>query len=123
MSDFLGGIDQNSYIPMLNQQADWANPYYNGGMHEQTFQTYNALPPEDKSVDYYQESCKLFIANVLLTNQMKELLQEKNELLAKIARLERGSENYSVYQESFMGEKKKRHRRAANEIDLSLIHI
>ena len=46
------------------------------------------IPPNDQNMNYYQEYCKLFIANVVLTNQMKELIAEKNELLARIAELE-----------------------------------
>lgn len=33
----------------------------------------------EESVNYYQqEACRLYIANVVLTNQVKELLNEKN---------------------------------------------
>lgn len=48
------------------------------------------LPPNDQNMNYYQEYCRLFIANVVLTTQMKELIAEKNDLLQKIAILERG---------------------------------
>lgn len=59
----------------------------------------------EENINYYQEACKLYIANVVLTtqvrkpgqfkkikiiffNKMKELVAEKNELLAKISKLE-----------------------------------
>mmetsp|Transcript_807 Transcript_807/g.738 ORF Transcript_807/g.738 Transcript_807/m.738 type:complete len:158 (-) Transcript_807:229-702(-) len=49
----------------------------------------NAIPPLDHNVNYYQEYCRLFIANVVLTTQLKELIAEKNELLNRVADLER----------------------------------
>jgi hypothetical protein len=49
-------------------------------------------------MEYYHEYMRLYIANVVLTNQvdlwlilifqLKELLNEKNELLSKLQRLE-----------------------------------
>eukprot|EP01015_Nassula_variabilis_P014191 TRINITY_DN21709_c0_g1_i3.p3 TRINITY_DN21709_c0_g1~~TRINITY_DN21709_c0_g1_i3.p3 ORF type:complete len:123 (-),score=16.28 TRINITY_DN21709_c0_g1_i3:137-505(-) len=72
---------------------------------------------DPSQMNYYQESCKLYIANVVLTTQMKELVTEKNEILAKIAKLERGQNNsYGLGHES-LDDKKKRHRRTAGEID------
>eukprot|EP01017_Pseudomicrothorax_dubius_P029574 TRINITY_DN3602_c0_g1_i2.p1 TRINITY_DN3602_c0_g1~~TRINITY_DN3602_c0_g1_i2.p1 ORF type:complete len:105 (-),score=16.90 TRINITY_DN3602_c0_g1_i2:92-406(-) len=51
---------------------------------------------------------------------MKELLAEKNELLAKIARLERQAQDTgSVSGDGLVTEKRRRHRRCANEIDRS----
>jgi len=47
------------------------------------------IPPNDQNMNYYQEYCKLFIANVVLTNQMKELIAEKNELVGRINELEK----------------------------------
>ena len=47
-----------------------------------------ASRPEDPKVDYYQETCKLYIANVVLTTQLKELVAEKNELLARLHKME-----------------------------------
>jgi len=46
------------------------------------------IPPNDQNMNYYQEYCRLFIANVVLTNQMKELIADKNELLTKLSELE-----------------------------------
>ena len=43
---------------------------------------------DDQNTNYYQEYCRLFIANVVLTTQMKELVAEKNELLMKLAKSE-----------------------------------
>jgi len=76
---------------------------------------------DEHNMNYYQEYCRLFIANVVLTTQMKELVSEKNELLAKLAKVEqRRSEDYgnnqNSHQESF-DDKKKRFRRIAAEID------
>jgi len=46
------------------------------------------IPPNDQNMNYYQEYCRLFIANVVLTNQMKELISDKNELLTRLSDLE-----------------------------------
>ena len=46
------------------------------------------VPPNDQNSNYYQEYCRLFIANVVLTTQMKEIIAEKNELLLKLSELE-----------------------------------
>eukprot|EP00331_Platyophrya_macrostoma_P008802 CAMPEP_0176412974 /NCGR_PEP_ID=MMETSP0127-20121128/4436_1 /TAXON_ID=938130 /ORGANISM="Platyophrya macrostoma, Strain WH" /LENGTH=180 /DNA_ID=CAMNT_0017792693 /DNA_START=33 /DNA_END=575 /DNA_ORIENTATION=+ len=43
---------------------------------------------DDQGMSYYQEYCKLFVANVVLTNQIKELIAEKNELVSRLAKLE-----------------------------------
>jgi len=48
----------------------------------------NMVPPNDQNSNYYQEYCRLFIANVVLTTQMKEIIAEKNELLLKLSELE-----------------------------------
>jgi hypothetical protein len=42
----------------------------------------------EDNIEYYHEYMRLYIANVVLTNQLKELLAEKNDLLAKLNRLE-----------------------------------
>jgi len=47
------------------------------------------LPNVDNSVNYYQEYCKLFVANVMLTNQLKELINEKNDLTLRLQMLEK----------------------------------
>ena len=39
-------------------------------------------------MNYYQEYCRLLIANMVLITQMKELVAEKNELSAKLTKLE-----------------------------------
>ena len=46
------------------------------------------IPPNDQNMNYYQEYCRLFIANVVLTNQLKELISEKTELMNKISEYE-----------------------------------
>lgn len=35
----------------------------------------------EENIEYYHEYMRLYIANVVLTNQLKELLSEKNDLL------------------------------------------
>ena len=50
--------------------------------------TEGMIPPNDQNINYYQEYCRLYIANVVLTNQMKELIAEKNELLTRLTELE-----------------------------------
>jgi len=49
---------------------------------------FSSVPPDDQNTNYYQEYCRLFIANVVLTTQMKELVAEKNELMARLSKLE-----------------------------------
>ncbi len=43
---------------------------------------------EDPNVNYYEETCKLYIANVVMMTQLKELIAEKNELQAKLSKYE-----------------------------------
>eukprot|EP01016_Furgasonia_blochmanni_P056935 TRINITY_DN97_c0_g2_i9.p1 TRINITY_DN97_c0_g2~~TRINITY_DN97_c0_g2_i9.p1 ORF type:complete len:192 (-),score=20.58 TRINITY_DN97_c0_g2_i9:227-802(-) len=76
-------------------------------------------PPEDHNLNYYQEYCRLFIANVVLTTQMKELVNEKNDLLTKLAQLEVKTSQLSGSNSAFdqADDKKKRFRRTASEID------
>eukprot|EP01016_Furgasonia_blochmanni_P040705 TRINITY_DN5215_c0_g1_i10.p1 TRINITY_DN5215_c0_g1~~TRINITY_DN5215_c0_g1_i10.p1 ORF type:complete len:230 (-),score=20.81 TRINITY_DN5215_c0_g1_i10:61-750(-) len=79
----------------------------------------NYTPPEDHNLNYYQEYCRLFIANVVLTTQMKELVSEKNELLAKLGRLEMTTSQYTGGNAGLdpNDDKKRRFRRTATEID------
>jgi len=46
------------------------------------------MPPNDQNMNYYQEYCRLFIANVVLTNQLKELIAEKNEIMNRLTEYE-----------------------------------
>jgi len=77
------------------------------------------VPPDEHNLNYYQEYCRLFIANVVLTTQMKDLVAEKNELLNKLAKLEKRSKelNDTKTLDDAAEEKKKRFRRVASEID------
>mmetsp|Transcript_10038 Transcript_10038/g.8561 ORF Transcript_10038/g.8561 Transcript_10038/m.8561 type:complete len:91 (+) Transcript_10038:222-494(+) len=78
----------------------------------------NMIPPIDQNMNYYQEYCRLFIANVVLTTQMKELISEKNELLSRITDLERSSHNASKGGVSdFHPDKKVRLRRKATDVE------
>ena len=43
---------------------------------------------EATNLDYYHEYMRLYIANVVLTNQLKELINDKNTLLQKLSKLE-----------------------------------
>eukprot|EP01016_Furgasonia_blochmanni_P036195 TRINITY_DN409_c0_g1_i11.p2 TRINITY_DN409_c0_g1~~TRINITY_DN409_c0_g1_i11.p2 ORF type:complete len:201 (+),score=18.09 TRINITY_DN409_c0_g1_i11:110-712(+) len=70
---------------------------------------------DEHSLNYYQEYCKLFIANVVLTSQIKELLTEKNELISKLTRLEVQSNTTGGF-DSPSDSKKRRFRRTAAEI-------
>jgi hypothetical protein len=67
---------------------------------------------------------RLYIANVVLTNQLKELLAEKNDLLAKLNRLEvnllheyQRSQEVSGHAGDDADDRKKRSRRSAQEIE------
>ncbi|KAL4436172.1 hypothetical protein ABPG74_018156 [Tetrahymena malaccensis] len=78
----------------------------------------------DENMSYYQEYCRLFLANQVLTNQMKELVYEKNELTIRLIKLEKRSEDLSedeLNEEEIEEEKKKRIRRQAKLIDRSYI--
>jgi len=101
----------NSHMQM-NQQFGFGNSA-GGGLE-------SMLPPNDQNANYYQEYCRLFIANVVLTTQMKELIAEKNEILQRISDLERG-EKTSVNKKNKSPEthddKKSRIRRKANEVE------
>eukprot|EP01017_Pseudomicrothorax_dubius_P016578 TRINITY_DN1879_c0_g1_i3.p1 TRINITY_DN1879_c0_g1~~TRINITY_DN1879_c0_g1_i3.p1 ORF type:complete len:113 (+),score=15.20 TRINITY_DN1879_c0_g1_i3:145-483(+) len=73
-------------LPMLNNMVFSDVGGFNYVNNPQN--VFSPAQPYDYSVNYYQESCKLYIANVVLTNQIKELLSEKNDLLSRLNRLE-----------------------------------
>jgi len=79
----------------------------------------SVVPSDDQNQNYYQEYCRLYIANVVLTNQMKELVAEKTDLLTKLGKLEKRREELQNTKNNFDKdeEKKKRSRRTASEID------
>jgi hypothetical protein len=37
---------------------------------------------------YYHEYCRLFLANIALTNQVKQLLEEKGQLASRLSKYE-----------------------------------
>jgi len=83
----------------------------------------NMVPQNDQNINYYQEYCRLFIANVVLTTQMKELIAEKNELMMRLNELEKrgggeksGKEHHS-HSSDAGNDKKSRMRRKAAEIE------
>ena len=39
-------------------------------------------------MNYYNEFCRLYLTNTILTAQLKELSIEKNELINKLTRIE-----------------------------------
>jgi len=122
-----------------NNQEDLNEPNYlfggdalnkgmnQGGMHNAMMvggpqqNGMNMIASDEHNMNYYQEYCRLFIANVVLTTQMKELVSEKNELLAKLAKLEQKKNEDFAHTPNSNNEsyddKKKRFRRTASEID------
>ena len=78
---------------------------------------------------FYKEYCRLYYANIILTNRLQQLLDEKQDLGYKLNRLEvSGFMNLTVQSNKrkheevlnmpfeIDNEKKKRHRRTATEI-------
>jgi len=45
-------------------------------------------PEEDPNYMFYKEYCRLYYANIILTNRLQELLNEKKDLSFKLNRLE-----------------------------------
>jgi len=89
-----------------------------GGMAGAAGGLEGVIPPNDQNMNYYQEYCRLYIANVVLTNQMKELIAEKNELLTRLTELEKGQKNHREHKEVESAEDKKtRIRRKATEVE------
>ena len=50
-------------------------------------------PTEEHNFNYYHEYCRLFIANIVLTNQIKELFSGQTDLMSKLGKLEKKSED------------------------------
>eukprot|EP00830_Metopus_es_P017276 TRINITY_DN560_c0_g3_i1.p1 TRINITY_DN560_c0_g3~~TRINITY_DN560_c0_g3_i1.p1 ORF type:complete len:176 (-),score=28.26 TRINITY_DN560_c0_g3_i1:12-539(-) len=70
----------------------------------------------------YKDYCKLYYANIILTNQLKVLLEEKNELMQKMNKCENRKRPEEILPMSWAPsllkyESKKRHRRTAEEIE------
>jgi hypothetical protein len=70
---------------------------------------------EDTNFNYYHEYCRLYLANVVLTSQLRELVNEKNELISKLVRLEKKADDLDGA--SNQEDRQKRNRRPAVEID------
>ncbi|CAD8135510.1 unnamed protein product [Paramecium octaurelia] len=108
---------------MSNAKSDGENPKYMMGDEPVRFQNYvggqdeQQVPQQDQNLEYYNEYLRLYIANVVLTNQLKELLNEKNELVNKLNKLERRNQELNSNVEETGEERKKRLRRPAQEIE------
>lgn len=72
--------------------------------------------PSDTNFNYYHEYCRLYLANVVLTSQMRELVNERNELNTKFIKLEKKGDEIQEGERSD-DDRKKRFRRTADEID------
>lgn len=46
---------------------------------------------QDQNYQFYKEYCRLYYANIILTNRLQQLLNEKQELQFKLNRLEVGA--------------------------------
>lgn len=56
---------------------------------------------EDEQINYYNEFCRLYLANHILATQLKELNLEKSELIVKLGKLEVKSTLFRKKQNSF----------------------
>ena len=43
---------------------------------------------DDQNYQFYKEYCRLYYANIILTNRLSQLLNEKKDLTFKLTRLE-----------------------------------
>ena len=43
----------------------------------------------DTNFSYYHEYCRLYLANVVLLSQLRELFNERNDLTSKFSKLEK----------------------------------
>ena len=43
---------------------------------------------DDQNYQFYKEYCRLYYANIILTNRLSQLLNEKKDLQFKLSRLE-----------------------------------
>lgn len=53
-------------------------------------------PDGSDSMNYYQEFCKLYLANLILNAQLKELNGERQDLLTRLSKVEVGIPLFSV---------------------------
>ena len=70
----------------------------------------------DTNFNYYHEFCRLHLANVVLMSQMRELVNERNELSTKFTKLEKKGEEIREGDKSEEN-RTKRFRRTADEIE------
>lgn len=73
-------------------------------------------PDPDTNFNYYHEYCRLYLANVVLLSQMRELVNERNELSTRFSKLEKKGFEIRVGERS-EDHRKKRFRRTADEIE------
>lgn len=70
---------------------------------------------------YYHEYCRLYLANIALTNQVKDLIDEKNQLINRLSKYEvtldpMQDDEFASHSDR-NNEKSKRMRRNADEIE------
>jgi regulator of replication initiation timing len=70
----------------------------------------------ETNFNFYHEYCRLYLANVVLMSQMRELVNERNELNVKFVKLEKKGEEIQEGERSD-DNRKKRFRRTADEIE------
>ncbi|CAK72644.1 unnamed protein product (macronuclear) [Paramecium tetraurelia] len=116
---------------MSNAKSDGENQKFIMGDEPLRFQNYVAgqdeqqVPQQDQNLEYYNEylrsihsQCRLNKLSTLQNlYQLKELLNEKNELVTKLNKLERRNQELNSNVEETGEERKKRLRRPAQEIE------
>jgi len=115
MSDRYGSSNQNYMSNFaLNNSTGLPDSHPTGGMDFSSI-----VPQNDQNMNYYQEYCRLFIANVVLTTQMKELIAEKNELITRLSELEKRNDKFHREHSTPDStlDKSKRIRRKAGDIE------
>ena len=72
---------------------------------------------EDKDINfqYYHEYCRLYLAKTVLLTQLRELFNEKNDLMGRFTKLERKGDEINRGEKT-EDDRKKRFRRTAGEI-------
>ena len=71
---------------------------------------------EDSNFSYYHEYCRLYLANIVLLTQLRQLHNERNEFTQRFNKLERKARDIEDGERSD-DDRKKRFRRTANEIE------
>ena len=57
-------------------------------VHSQGLAQQEGADTVDENYQYYREYCRLYYANLILTNRLQQLLNEKQDLTFKLTRLE-----------------------------------